>query len=154
VLCLRPDTEEQLRLDQSKRGDIQRRLWTLGYFDGAADGNFNDNTRRAIERWQTARRYLRSGHFNKLQYAALLAERLPFVRSAAPAIPRQQPAALPQPIPARSAAVATMPAPSATECKTGWLPPSAWLWARQPHPLFLGQHVQMIAPDVRTRPFR
>jgi uncharacterized caspase-like protein len=146
------ETEEQLRLDQLKRSQIQRRLWTLGYFDGAADGTFNDNTRRAIERWQTARRYLRSGYFNKLQYEALLAERLPFVRSAAPAIPRQ-PAAQPQPIPARSAAAATIPALSAAGCKTWWLPPSAWLWPRQPHPLFLGQHVQMILPDISTRPF-
>jgi AraC-like DNA-binding protein len=44
---------------------IQRRLSSLGYFDGAADGNFNDDTRRAIERWQTARRYLTSGYFSK-----------------------------------------------------------------------------------------
>jgi hypothetical protein len=145
------ETEQQLALDQLKGSDIQRRLGTLGYFDGAADGNFNDNTRRAIERWQTARRYLRSGYFNTLQYEALLAERLPFIRSAAPAIPRQQPAAQPQPFPARSAATATTPALSATGCKTWRLPPSTWLWARQP--LFVGQRVQMILPDIRTRPF-
>jgi uncharacterized caspase-like protein len=30
------ETEEQLGLDQLKRSDIQRRLFTLGYFDGAA----------------------------------------------------------------------------------------------------------------------
>jgi uncharacterized caspase-like protein len=145
------ETEEQLRLDQVKRSDIQRRLWTLAYFDGVVDGNFNDNTRRAIERWQNARGYLRSGYLNKLQYEALLAERLPFIPSA-PAIPRQQPATPPQPIPARSAAIATAPAPSAMGCETR-RPPGGWLWARQPRPFFVGQHVQTMPPDIRTRPF-
>ncbi|HKD28621.1 MAG TPA: caspase family protein [Xanthobacteraceae bacterium] len=84
------ETEEQLALDPHKRSDIQRRLSALGYLQGNADGNFNDNTRHAIERWQTARHYPRSGYFNKLQHDALLAERLPAVRTAAPAAPRPQ----------------------------------------------------------------
>ena len=85
------ETEDQLGLDQRKRSDVQRRLSALGYFQGNPDGNFNDNTRGAIERWQAARQYPRSGYFNKLQHDALLAERLPAVRSAAPAAPRPQP---------------------------------------------------------------
>jgi len=94
------ETEEQLGLDPRKRSDLQKRLLALGYFQGNPDGNFNDNTRRAIERWQAARRYPTSGYFNKLQHEALLAERLPAVRSAAPAAPRPQaqqaPAAAPR----------------------------------------------------------
>jgi Putative peptidoglycan binding domain len=142
------EAEEQLGLDQLKRSDIQRRLSLLGYFDGAADGNFNDDTRRAIERWQTARRYLTSGYFSKLQYEALLAERFP-VRSAAPAIPRQQPAAQPQPTPARSAATATAPAPSAVGCEAWQRSPAGWRCARW---FFVGQHVPTIPPDIRTPP--
>jgi uncharacterized caspase-like protein len=126
------EAEEQLGLDQVKRSDIQRRLSLLGYFDGAADGNFNDNTRRAIERWQTARRYLTSGYFSKLQYAALLAERYPV--QAAPAITRPQPAPQPQ---LRSAAR------SVTGRETLRLPPGVWLW---PHPP-LGQHLETIPPQ-------
>jgi peptidoglycan hydrolase-like protein with peptidoglycan-binding domain len=135
-------TEEQLGLDQLKRSDIQKRLSTLGYFDGAADGNFNDNTRRAIERWQAARRYLKSGYFNKLQHEALLAERLPSIQSAAPTIPRQQPAPQPQPIPARSAATATVPAPSGMGRESWRLPPRVWLWTRQPR-WFVGEPVAL-----------
>jgi hypothetical protein len=103
------ETEEQLGLDQRKRSDIQRRLSALGYFGGAADGNFADNTRRAIELWQTKRRYPKSGYFNKLQHDALLAERLPAIRSVdrpAPAAQRPQPQAAqaaPAPAPASAA---------------------------------------------------
>jgi uncharacterized caspase-like protein len=129
------EAEEQLGLDQLKRSDIQRRLSLLGYFDGAADGNFNDNTRRAIERWQTARRDLTSGYFSKLQYEALLAERYP-VRPAAPAIARQQPATQPQ---LRSASVAGR--------ETLRLPPGVWLWARPPRGVFVGQRVETIPPQ-------
>ena len=124
------ETEEQLGLDRLKRSDIQRRLSTLGYFNGVADGNFSDTTRRAIERWQAARRYLKSGYFNKLQYEALLAERVPAVQPAAPSIPRQQPAAQPQPIPTRSAVTATVPTPWGIGCENWRLPSSACLWAR------------------------
>jgi uncharacterized caspase-like protein len=91
------ETEEQLGLDQRKRSDVQRRLSALGYFQGNPDGNFNVNTRSAIERWQAARQYPISGYFNKLQHEALLSERLPVVRSAAPAAPRPQPQQAPAP---------------------------------------------------------
>jgi uncharacterized caspase-like protein len=142
------EAEEQLGLDQLKRSDIQRRLSLLGYFDGAADGNFNDDTRRAIERWQAARRYLTSGYFSKLQYEALLAERFP-VRSASPAIPRLLRAAQPQPTPARSAATATAPAPSAMGCEAWRLSPTGWRCARW---VFVGQRMLKIPTDIRTSP--
>jgi hypothetical protein len=110
------ETEDQLGLDQRKRSDIQRRLSALGYFGGAADGNFADNTRRAIELWQTKRRYPKSGYFNKLQHDALLAERLPAIRSVdrpAPAAQRQQPqAAQAAPAPAPASAAPAAPAPN------------------------------------------
>jgi len=112
------EAEEQLGLDQPRRSDIQRRLSALGYFDGTADGNFNDTTRRAIERWQSARRYLASGYFSKLQYEALLAERLP-----ATALVRQQPAPQPQ---LKSAAR------SAAGRESGRLAPGPWLVTRPP----------------------
>jgi uncharacterized caspase-like protein len=105
------ETEEQLALDQRKRSDIQRRLSALGFFAGSADGNFSDATRHAVERWQTARHYPKSGYLNKLQQDALLTERLPVIRSVdrpAPAAQRQQPQAAPAP----AAAAAPPPAPT------------------------------------------
>jgi uncharacterized caspase-like protein len=105
------ETEEQLGLDQRKRSDIQRRLLALGYLTGNADGNFNDNTRHAIERWQTARRYPKSGYFNKLQHEALLAERLPPMRSAdRPAQAPQRPQPQQAPAPAAQQPTAQQPA--------------------------------------------
>jgi len=102
------ETEEQLALDQRKRSDIQKRLSALGYPAGTADGNFSDTTRRAIERWQTTRHYPKSGYFNKLQHEALLAERLPVIRSVDRPAPttaqRQQPQAAPAPAPTAAAA--------------------------------------------------
>jgi hypothetical protein len=147
------ETEEQLGLDQHKRSDVQKRLSTLGYFDGAADGNFNDNTRRAIERWQAARRYLKSGYFNKLQYEALLAERLPFTLSVAPAVPRQMPATPRQQAPAPLAATVAAPAPSGMSCERRPLPPpGVWQCGSAPR-RFMGQHVETILPDIRARVF-
>lgn len=108
------ETEEQLGLDQRKRADIQRRLSALGYIAGTADGNFSDTTRRAIERWQTTRRYPKSGYFNKLQHDALLAERLPVIRSVdrpVSTVQRQQPQAAPAPAPAPAPVAAAPPAP-------------------------------------------
>jgi hypothetical protein len=106
------ETEEQLGLDQRKRSDIQKRLSALGYPAGSADGNFSDTTRRAIERWQTTRHYPKSGYFNKLQHDALLAERLPVIRSVdrpAPTAQRQPPQAAPAPAPAPVAAAPQPP---------------------------------------------
>jgi uncharacterized caspase-like protein len=104
------ETEDKLELDQKKRSELQKRLSALGYFEGKADGNFRDTTRRAIEHWQTARRYPKSGYINKLQHEALLAERLPTVRSTTP---RPAPTVARQPAQAAPAAQASQPAPAA-----------------------------------------
>ena len=69
-------TEEDLDLDRDSRRVVQRRLKALG-FDTSASGRFTDETRRAINNWQSARGYPQSGYLNKLQLAALKAEILP-----------------------------------------------------------------------------
>jgi uncharacterized caspase-like protein len=66
-------TEDQIGLDKNKRRDVQRRLTALG-FDTKQTGAFDDETRSALKRWQTARGYPASGYLNKLQHKALLSE--------------------------------------------------------------------------------
>jgi peptidoglycan hydrolase-like protein with peptidoglycan-binding domain len=68
-----PETEGQLRLDNRKRRDVQRRLTSLG-FDAKANGKFDEQTRAAITRWQEARGYPQTGYFNTQQYDALRTE--------------------------------------------------------------------------------
>ena len=75
-------TEDKLGLDRRKRTAVQKRLTALG-FDTKATGKFDDETREVIQRWQTARGYPSSGFFNKLQYQALLAEKVVEEREAA-----------------------------------------------------------------------
>lgn len=48
--------EAALRLTFSERVRIQRRLTSLGYSTGGADGSFGYSTRRAISQWQRANR--------------------------------------------------------------------------------------------------
>ena len=59
--------------------DIELAFWrsvhTSGNAEEAADSNFNDNTRCAIERGQAAWRGPKSGYFNRLQYQSLIAGR-------------------------------------------------------------------------------
>jgi peptidoglycan hydrolase-like protein with peptidoglycan-binding domain len=69
-------TEDQIRLNRTQRREIQRRLNGLG-FETKATGKFNDDTRAAIERWQAARGYPKSGYFNRLQHKALISEPKP-----------------------------------------------------------------------------
>jgi peptidoglycan hydrolase-like protein with peptidoglycan-binding domain len=69
-------TEDQIRLNRSQRREVQRRLNGLG-FETKATGKFDNDTRAAIERWQAARGYPKSGYFNKLQHKALLSEPRP-----------------------------------------------------------------------------
>ena len=69
-------TEDQIRLNRSQRREVQQRLNGLG-FEAKATGKFDDDTRAAIERWQAARGYPKSGYFNKLQHKALLSEPRP-----------------------------------------------------------------------------
>ena len=64
-------TEDQIGLDKGQRRDVQRRLTGLG-FDTKVTGEFNDDTRTVIKRWQAARGYPSTGYLNKLQHKALL----------------------------------------------------------------------------------
>ena len=64
-------SEDQLRLTRTKRRDVQRGLTRLG-FDTRANGNFDDQTRDAISRWQESHGYPRTGFLNTAQHQALL----------------------------------------------------------------------------------
>jgi uncharacterized caspase-like protein len=75
-------TEDKLGLDRRKRTAIQKRLTALG-FDTKPTGKFDDETREVIQRWQSARGYPSSGFFNKLQYQALMGEKVVEEREAA-----------------------------------------------------------------------
>jgi hypothetical protein len=75
------ETEDRLGFSRDRRRDIERRLRALGFFDGSVDGRFDDATRDAIERWQGAHEYPKSGYFTKAQYDALIAEEPPVERS-------------------------------------------------------------------------
>ena len=79
-------TEDQIGLDKGRRRDVQRRLTGLG-FDTKQTGEFDDQTRAVITRWQAARGYPKSGFFNKLQHKALLAE----IVAGAPTAAREAP---------------------------------------------------------------
>jgi len=69
-------TEEDINLDRDQRRDVQRRLKALG-FATPVNGKFNDETRRAITNWQSARGYPVSGFLNNLQFNAMKTEALP-----------------------------------------------------------------------------
>lgn len=66
-------SEEQIDLDRDQRRDVQRRLTGLG-FDVKATGKFDEDTRSAIKRWQTARDYPATGYLNQPQHKAMLSE--------------------------------------------------------------------------------
>ncbi len=66
-------TEDQVGLDKAKRRDVQRRLTRLG-FDTRVNGQFDEQTRAVITRWQAARGYPGTGFLNTLQHQALLIE--------------------------------------------------------------------------------
>jgi uncharacterized caspase-like protein len=66
-------TEDQIGLDKAQRRDVQRRLTGLG-FDTKMTGDFSEETRSVLKRWQAARGYPSSGYLNKLQHKALLSE--------------------------------------------------------------------------------
>jgi hypothetical protein len=69
-------TEEDINLDRDQRRDVQRRLKALG-FATPVNGKFNDETRRAITNWQSARGYPVSGFLNNLQFDAMKTESMP-----------------------------------------------------------------------------
>ena len=84
-------TEDQIGLDKGRRRDVQRRLTGLG-FDTKQTGEFDDQTRAVITRWQAARGYPKSGFFNKQQHKALLAEIVAGAPTAAREAPVEKPA--------------------------------------------------------------
>jgi hypothetical protein len=69
-------TEDDLGLDRNTRRLVQKRLKALG-FETPVSGKFNEETRHAINSWQSARGYPQSGFLNKLQLDALKQEALP-----------------------------------------------------------------------------
>ena len=82
-------TEDQIGLNKTQRGDIQRRLTGLG-FDTNPTGAFDDDTRAIVKRWQAARGYPVSGYFNRLQHKALLIEIQPKTATAPPGAAQQR----------------------------------------------------------------
>ncbi|MBR0716010.1 caspase family protein [Bradyrhizobium liaoningense] len=105
-------TEDQIGLDKGKRRDVQRRLTGLG-FDTKLTGEFTDETRSVIKRWQAARGYPSTGYLNKLQHKAMLSEIVAApatasgdgpkqARRATNTAPAQQSAPAPAPAPQRS----------------------------------------------------
>jgi hypothetical protein len=82
------EDEQQLRLTPNKRRTIQRRLQALDLYDGEINGKFDSETRSAIERWQVANDYAKSGYLTVAQYSELMAEQRTF-EPGAPA-PRQR----------------------------------------------------------------
>ena len=72
----RTQTEDGLGLDRNTRRLVQKRLKALG-FETPVSGKFNEETRQAINSWQSARGYPQSGFLNKLQLTALKQEALP-----------------------------------------------------------------------------
>jgi peptidoglycan hydrolase-like protein with peptidoglycan-binding domain len=74
------ETEDQVGLDKRKRREVQRGLTRLG-FDTKVNGRFDQSTRAAIARWQTARGYPDTGFLSTLQHQALLTESVSTARA-------------------------------------------------------------------------
>lgn len=66
--------ERALGLNQSTRRVIESRLDRLGLKPGRVDGTFDDNTRRAIRRYQSARNMPETGYLNENVVVQLLAD--------------------------------------------------------------------------------
>jgi peptidoglycan hydrolase-like protein with peptidoglycan-binding domain len=67
-------TEQYLRLEAVDRREIQVRLRVLGYYTGAIDGSFNEQTRQAIEEWQKKHQVVPTGMLGPVEIAAMQAE--------------------------------------------------------------------------------
>jgi peptidoglycan hydrolase-like protein with peptidoglycan-binding domain len=67
------ETEDQISLDRRKRREVQRQLTRIG-FDTKVNGKFDEQTRAAIARWQTARGYAATGFLNAPEHESLLTE--------------------------------------------------------------------------------
>ncbi|SMX46189.1 peptidoglycan-binding domain-containing protein [Actibacterium lipolyticum] len=66
--------EQNLRLNSGTRRLIEERLQALGLKPGAVDGVFDDKTRRAIRRYQTARQITVTGYLNQETVVRLMAD--------------------------------------------------------------------------------
>jgi hypothetical protein len=70
-----PETEAALDLTPTDRIELLRRLGAQDFFDGLPEGGeFSEEARGAITRWQRARKVTASGYFNKLQFDKLMSE--------------------------------------------------------------------------------
>ena len=63
-----------MRLEAVDRREIQVRLRVLGYYTGAIDGSFNEQTRQAIEEWQKKHQVVPTGMLGPVEIAAMQAE--------------------------------------------------------------------------------
>ncbi|RLJ51821.1 putative peptidoglycan binding protein [Litoreibacter meonggei] len=66
--------EERLGLNGTTRRLVEDRLESLGLKPGAVDGTFDDDSRRAIRRYQEARNLPRTGFLNQQTLVRLLAD--------------------------------------------------------------------------------
>ncbi|MAQ45793.1 MAG: hypothetical protein CL812_08020 [Confluentimicrobium sp.] len=66
--------EEALNLNRITRTLIERRLGQLGLEPGNADGNFSEETRRAIRRFQSAREIQVTGYMNEETVVRMLSD--------------------------------------------------------------------------------
>lgn len=66
--------EEALNLNTTTRRVVESRLNRLGLKPGRVDGNFDENTRRAIRRYQQARNMPQTGYLNENVVVRLLAD--------------------------------------------------------------------------------
>ena len=66
--------ENALNLSQSTRRVIESRLERLGLQPGRVDGTFDDDTRRAIRRYQSARNLDETGYVNEPFVVQILAD--------------------------------------------------------------------------------
>ncbi|MDD9979661.1 MAG: peptidoglycan-binding domain-containing protein, partial [Boseongicola sp.] len=66
--------EEALNLNSTTRRILESRLDRLGLKPGKVDGTFDDNTRRAIRRYQQARQLPETGYLNENVVVRLLAD--------------------------------------------------------------------------------
>ncbi|MGI9390428.1 MAG: peptidoglycan-binding protein [Boseongicola sp.] len=66
--------EQALNLNNSTRQVVESRLKRLGLKPGRVDGKFDENTRRAIRRYQQARNMPQTGYLNETVIVRLLAD--------------------------------------------------------------------------------
>ncbi len=65
-----PETEQQIRLTQAKRREVQRGLTSLG-FDTKVNGKFDKSSRAAVSRWPDFYGYPTTGFLNAAQHKVL-----------------------------------------------------------------------------------